>query len=212
MALANEAGRRKLVSAVPALARLCKRFSGWGIDTLVPEQVAALGALTRIGGPAAAAVVADGIARAVFIGPNLGQAVAAAAALDVVLPEETSLRLLRHDTPKLRADVCRCVRASPAVIAALIELLDDLHPAVGRAAACALGRFGRLEARPLLLRLLHEAPTEAVVAALAGVADEECLILLGRLARRVPALAGAVTDALEANDHPDAATLLRGRA
>jgi hypothetical protein len=44
VALAHEAGRRKLTAAVPALEALCRRFSGFGIRRLLPEQAAALSA------------------------------------------------------------------------------------------------------------------------------------------------------------------------
>jgi HEAT repeat protein len=206
-ALAREAGRRRLAASVPALARLCRRFAAWGGDALVPEQVAALEALARIGGREAASAVAEGIARAVFTGPTLRSAAAAAAALDAVLPEESLLALLRHDDPPVREHACRCARLSSGVTAALVELLDDLHPPVRRAAACALGRIGRIEAKPVLLRLLQESPNPEIIAALAVIADPDCLILLGRLARRVPVLTGAVIDALEASDHPQAAAL-----
>jgi HEAT repeats len=207
VALAAEAGRRRVSAALPALARLCKRFAGWGIGTVVPEQVAALDALTRIGGRAAATIVADGIARAEFVGPTLVHAVAAAAALETKLPEDVVLQLLRHDNPRLRADSCRCVRASPPVIALLIDLLDDLHPEVCTAAAIALGMLGRREARPLLKHLLQETPTPEIVSALAGIADDECLVLLRRLAQHAPALTEAVIDALEMSDHPRAAAI-----
>ena len=42
IALATEAGRRRLAAAVPSLETLCRRFSGFGIDRMVPEQAAAL--------------------------------------------------------------------------------------------------------------------------------------------------------------------------
>jgi hypothetical protein len=206
-ALAAEAGRRKLAAAVPALTRLCRRFAGWGTAALVPEQVAALHALTQIGGRSAATAVADGIVRGEFIGATLGVAVAAAAALGAVLPEAVVLRLLRHDDPRLRADACRCVRPSPAMMEMLDELLGDLHPEVQVAAACALGMLGRAEARPILARLLQDEPTPEIVAAFAIVADHDGLVQLQRLARCVPALAEAVVDALDACDHPRAAAV-----
>jgi hypothetical protein len=58
-ALAAEAGRRRLAAAVPSLETLCRRFSGFGIDRLVPEQVAAFQALGAIGGREAAQAVAQ---------------------------------------------------------------------------------------------------------------------------------------------------------
>jgi hypothetical protein len=50
MALAAEAGRRRLAAAVPSLETLCRRFSGFGVDRMVPEQAAALQALAVISG------------------------------------------------------------------------------------------------------------------------------------------------------------------
>src|SRR5712692_11449593 len=38
--LAAEAGRRRLAAAVPALVALCRRFAGFGLDRMVPEQAA----------------------------------------------------------------------------------------------------------------------------------------------------------------------------
>jgi hypothetical protein len=207
-ALAAEAGRRRLEAAIPALGRLCRRFAGWGADAPVSEQEFALAALVRIGGSTAASIVADGIARAAFIGPTLIVAVAAAASLEAALPEPTLLMLLRHDDARVRAEACRCARMSPAVAEALVALLGDLHhPAVVRAAAIALGRLGRTEARAVLHRLLRDEPAPDIVAALAPIADEEGLVLLRRLAQRAPDLADSVITALETSDHPRAAAI-----
>jgi HEAT repeat protein len=62
----------------------------------------------------------------------------------------------------------------------LVELLDDTDRGVVREAACALGRMGHHEARTPLVRLLHEQPSTAIIDAITSVADEECLIILGR--------------------------------
>jgi hypothetical protein len=43
-----------------------------------------------------------------------------------------------------------------------------------------------------------------VIDAIAPLADEECVILLGRVAGAVPDLSGAVLNALDAIDHPRA--------
>jgi hypothetical protein len=56
-ALAAEAGRRRLAAAVPSLETLCRRFSGFGLDRIVPEQAAALQALAVISGREAAQAV-----------------------------------------------------------------------------------------------------------------------------------------------------------
>src|ERR1700686_734586 len=63
IALATEAGRRRLAAAVPSLEMLCRRFSGFGIDRMVPEQAAALQAFAVIGGREAAQAVSQLIVR-----------------------------------------------------------------------------------------------------------------------------------------------------
>jgi hypothetical protein len=205
--LAAEAGRRRLVAAVPALAALCRRFAGFGIDRTVPEQAAALAALAMIGGRDAAHAVVEMIERAVVCGPTLNVAVRAAAQLRAVLSADVLRSLLRHAEPDIRANACRCTRPSPELIAVMVDLLGDLHPTVARSAACALGHMGRVEARPLLKSLLRKAPTEDVIEAAASIADEECLVLLGRIARAIPRLADPVLASFENIDDPRAAAI-----
>src|SRR5271168_1961815 len=79
IALAAEAGRRRLAAAVPSLETLCRRFSGFGLDRMVPEQAAALQALAVISGREAAQVVSQLIVRGVVQGPALNLAVSTAA-------------------------------------------------------------------------------------------------------------------------------------
>lgn len=79
----------------------------------------------------------------------------------------------------------------------LTELLGDSDRVVAREAACALGRMGRSESRPALLRLLQDAPSAAVIDAITAVADEECLVILGRIARTRPDLANPALAALD---------------
>ena len=55
--LVAEAVRRRLAAAIPALEALCRRFAGFGIDHMVPEQSAALRALAAIGSRDAAEAV-----------------------------------------------------------------------------------------------------------------------------------------------------------
>ncbi len=82
----------------------------------------------------------------------------------------------------------------------LVDLLDDLHGPVAVAAGCALGRAGRIEALPMLARLLREQPTEEVIDAVSAIANEDCIVQLGRLARTNPALSAAAIDALDLID------------
>ena len=206
--LATEAGRRRLAAAVPALERLCRRFVGFGSDRTIPEQLAAVEALAMIGGPPARQAIVRIIASRVVQGPGVVSAIAAAVHLGADLPTDIVLDLLRHPDPRIRAGACGCIGTSPAVVPILLELMGDLDPDVRHAAACALGRLGRTEARAALVGLLRDAPSADVIDAIIAVADEECVILLGRIARTVPDLADAACDALEAINHPRAAQML----
>jgi hypothetical protein len=136
--LVAEAARRRLAAAVPALAALCRSFTGFGTRRMIPEQTAAIEALAIIGGREAAHAVSEMIERAVVQGPGLQLAVSAAARLGSVLSLETLCQLLRHAEPRIRADACRCARPLPALILLLIDLLDDLDQGVATSAACAL--------------------------------------------------------------------------
>ncbi len=89
-ALAEEAGRRRLVAAVPALEALCRRFKGFGLLHTVPEQIAALQGLVAIGGAEAAATVLRFVIDGVVLGPGLSAAIAAAATLQCRLPPDSA--------------------------------------------------------------------------------------------------------------------------
>ena len=204
IALATEAGRRRLAAAVPSLETLCRRFSGFGIDQMVPEQAAALQALVVIGGREAAQAVSQLIVRGVVQGPALNLAVSTAARIGSTLPADVLQSLLRHPDPGIRASVCGCARRRPELISVMIDLLEDLNQCVARSAAYALGQIGRIEARPMLAKLLREDPSEEVIDAVSSVADEECIVQLGRIARTQPALSDAALNALEGIDHPRA--------
>jgi HEAT repeat protein len=206
-ALAAEAARRRLVAAVPALESLCRRFSGFGLERLVPEQAAALEALAAIGGSESSRAVARSIARGVVRGPALAVALGAAATLRAALSTEILRPLLRHADPVIRLEACRCAGFRQGLAADLMPRLDDPDARVARAAACTLGQMGRAEARPLLLGLLRKEPSVAVIEALSPIADEECLVLLGRIARTMPALASAALEALDGADEPRAHTI-----
>ncbi|MEE3504019.1 hypothetical protein [Acidiphilium acidophilum] len=56
-AFVDEAVRRQIARAVPALDALCRRFKGFGMTHPVREQTVALAGLAAIGGPEAAATV-----------------------------------------------------------------------------------------------------------------------------------------------------------
>lgn len=202
IALAAEAARRRLAAAIPALERLCQRFVGFGVDQPVPEQMATLAALTEIGGREAAAAVGRLIGRRVIVGPGLSAAIAAAAQLGVMLPKEVALPLLRDADRAVRADVCRCLGRWPEAVPILVDLLDDPDAGVRVEAACALGRMGRFEGRPALTQLLRIAPSAEVIDAVVGIADADCIVLLGRIARSEEELAPVAAAALDQLDQP----------
>jgi HEAT repeat protein len=208
IALAAEAGRRRLAAAIPVLAHYCRRFAGFGTQHTLPEQVAALDALAAIGGPDAANAVSRIIGSGWVQGPTLANAAAAAAQLRSRLPTGTVLALLRHANPAIRADACRLARPGTDIVPTLVDLLGDLHGDVSTAAACALGRMGHAEARPVLKRALRQAPSVPVIEAVPPIADEECIVLLGRIAGAMPDMAAAALDAIEAIDHPVAVRTL----
>jgi HEAT repeat protein len=134
----------------------------------------------------------------------LHDAAQAAVLLECRLPPAVSLPLLRHNNAHVRAGACRCARPHADVVPGLVDLLDDLNGIVAIAAACALGRAGRIEALPMLVRLLRDEPTAEVIDAVASLADDDCIEQLGRIARTIPPLSAAVIDALDAIDNPRA--------
>jgi hypothetical protein len=192
------------------LVALCNRFVGFGVDCRVPEQIATLDALGAIGGPEASRSVRQMIVKGIVQGPNLVAALIAASRPDVKLNPDVALPFLRHAEPSVRAAACACVRAGGDIVATLIELLTDLNGEVGIAAACALGGMGRVEALNLLKRCLIEKPSPRVIEALAGVADEEAIVFLGRLGRKRPELANSVLSALDEIDHAKATVTALG--
>jgi hypothetical protein len=206
--LTQEVARRRLVAAVPALEALCRKFKGFGLQHVIPEQLEALRALAAIGGQEAVAAVRRTLTDDVVAGPGLCEAVQAAASLRCIVPEHIAAVLLRHAEPGVRAVACRCVPGTTSVVALLVSLLEDLNPRVAREAAMALGRRGYPESRPLLLRLLRQDPDSDLVDSVAWVADEESTVLLGRIGRQHPGLRQAVMAALEVIETPRATVLL----
>jgi hypothetical protein len=102
----------------------------------------------------------------------------------------------------------RAVVGGPTLKAA-VSAAARLHDRTeATSAACALGQMGRAEARAMLKRLLRDEPSEQAIESVSSVADEECMILLGRIARSTPDLADAALDALENIDHPRAGAIV----
>jgi hypothetical protein len=173
----------------------------------VPEQTAALRGLLAIGGPEAATAVIRIITGRAVQGPGLGNAIAAAAGLRCRLPPDIAAAMLQHPEPAVRADAASCAPPQREVIARLVDLLDDLNGPVATAAACALGRMGRAEARQMLVRRLCEEPSPEVIDAIVPIADEVCIVTLGRIARSMPDLAAVAVAALDDIDDDRAAAV-----
>jgi hypothetical protein len=170
--LLAEAGRRRLAAAVPLLRDVCRRHAGFGARRQIPEQAAALNALHAIGTRTAAQAVAEAIERGWVEGPTLTVAALCAGRLHANLSSDTIAMLLQHPDPSVRVAGCRCARPYPVITALLGELMVDPRRPVAEAAACALGRLARTEARPVLAVLLEKAPSEEVIEAASTVADE----------------------------------------
>ena len=72
------------------------------------------------------------------------------------------------------------------------------------------GNYGGLTAGAQSTSAAMRMPWSAVrtiIEAAVSVADEECVVLLGRIARTAPAFADAALEALESIDHPRAAAI-----
>ncbi|MGC2199713.1 MAG: hypothetical protein WA633_06120, partial [Stellaceae bacterium] len=55
---------------------------------------------------------------------------------------------------------------------------------------------------------LREEPTAELINAIAPIADDECAVLLGRLARSTPRLSERAVEALHSIDHPRAEKII----
>jgi hypothetical protein len=208
--LTGEVARRGLSDAIPALEALCRRFAGFGLDREVTEQTAALHGLASLGGGAAREAVTRLIASGAVRGPGMRVAMEAAAGLGCRLAPEGVAACLRDDDPAVRRAACRCARGGAEVVAALVELLTDLHAGVTHAAALALGRLGRREGHAALLGLLLTAPSKDVVGALAAIAEDDDWVRLGQTATRVPELAALVLEVLDESENSRAAAVAKG--
>jgi hypothetical protein len=161
-----------------------------------------------IGGRDARQSVTKVILKGAVQGPSMRTAVAAAGRLKIVLPSDMISELLQHDDGRMRVAACGCIPGDPEVMPCLAACLQDHEPEVRNSATCALGRLGRQEALAPLTHLLQLAPSVDVIDAVTSVANEDCVILLGRIARTRPDLKEAALEALDAIDHPTATLLI----
>jgi hypothetical protein len=105
IALATEAGRRRLAAAVPSLEALCRRFSGLAWTAWWWSRPQRFGHSLVISGRDAALAVSRLIVQGAVQGPALNLAVRTAARIGSTLPADVLRSLLRHPEPAIRANV-----------------------------------------------------------------------------------------------------------
>ena len=210
LAAMAEIGRRRITGAVPTLARVCRLFMGHGTDVIVPEQIAAIEALTAVGSRESALSLTELIDEQVIIGPNLLNALVAAADLGSVLAHDVMASLLHSDDTAIRVAACRLVRGRREEMAQVRLMLVDRSPEVRLAAACCLGSLGHEDVRPTLLAAADRSPSLEVIEGLAGVIDAETVVRLGRIARLAPEWREAILSVLDDCDLPSAAKVAAG--
>ena len=200
--------------ALPALESLWRRFAGFGQDRLLPEQVAVVETLAKIGTAAAREMLAGIVTAPELPFPLLPTALRAALAVSLRLPGTFTGPLLAHGDPEIREfAIWLCALGRPE-FEGLEACLADTQPAVRRAAAIVLGGFGRDRAKAILLAELARHPTGDVVDALATIADDDIVVHLGRCAEAHPELAGRIAAELEEMQTPRSlkiASRIRGR-
>ena len=145
--------------ALPALESLWRRFAGFGQDRLLPEQVAVVETLAKIGTAAARELLAGIVTAPDLPLPLLPVALRAALAVSLRLPATLTGPLLAHGDPEIREFAIRLCAFGRPEFGGLEACLADTQPGVRRAAAIVLGGFGRDQAKAVLLAELARLPT-----------------------------------------------------
>jgi HEAT repeat protein len=179
------AGRRD-PAAVPVLVQLCRRHAGYDTERPVPEVVAALDALTRLG---AATALMSLLAEGGFGPATRPLALAGLASLGHGPAAALIAPALADPVPAARLAGCRLAAelGRTDAIPALAALIDDTDRGVAKAAAVALGRLGHAPIRERLEDLLTRAtPVDlpVIAAALAPIGTNDTAVLLSRTAER----------------------------
>ena len=201
--LCSLAVRRRLGDrAVPALEVLWRRFKGFGRERPLTEQTAVIETLAGLGTEAAGQALARVVAAHDLPPPLLPAALSAALSASLKLPAHFLRPLLGHADPRIRELAARLSGFGQPDIGALDACLNDTQPAVRRAAAVVLGKFGYAGARAILLNELRRTPTGEIVEALSAIADDDIVVHLGRCAEAHPALAGQIAAELEEMETP----------
>ena len=187
---------RSLEAAVPALEALWWRFTGFGIERPLREQLAVVDTLARLGRTDARSALRRIVLSKALPASLLPGALQAAAQAGLALPAGFVGPLLGHGDTEVRAAAFALAARADVPADRLREGLFDRSAANRRLAAIALGLRGDARARRPLYDELARSPSTEVIEAVAAVWDDDAIVHLGRCARRHPRLAGAVLDAL----------------
>ena len=208
-AVCSEVVSRSLQVAVPALEALWRRFSGFGIEKPLPEQLAVVDTLARLGGAEARSALRWIVLSKGLPASLLPAALQAAASTRLALPAPFVDPLLDHQDATVRGAAFALAASANVPADRLHARLFDRSAADRRAAAVALGLRGDSRARQPLVEELERSPSPEIIEAVAAVWDDDAIVRLGRCARRHPRLAGAVLDALRDIGSPRAEVVAR---
>ena len=178
----SEVVSRSLQAAVPALEALWRRFSGFGIEKPLREQLAVVDTLERLGGADARSALRRIVLCKGLPASLLPAALQAAASSGLALPAPFVDPLLDHEDAAVRG-------AAFALAASANVPADRLHASLfarsaadRRAAAVALGLRGDSRARQPLFDELERSPSTEIIEAVATVWDDDAIVRLGRCA------------------------------
>ena len=207
--LCSEVVSRSLQAAVPALEALWQRFSGFGIEKPLPEQLAVVDTLARLAGANARSALRQIVLWKGLPASLLPAALQAATSVRLALPAPFVDPLLDHQDATVRGAAFALAASANVPADRLHASLSDRSAANRRAAAVALGLRGDSRARQPLVEELERSPSPEIIEAVAAVWDDDAIVRLGRCARRHPRLAGAVLDALREVGSPRAEVVAR---
>ena len=208
-ALTAEVVSRALAEAVPALQALWRRFAGFGVKVPYSEQRAVLSTLAQLECESARQALRDIVLSKGLPASLLPAAARAAAEAGIGLPAAFVAPLMAHEGAAVRAAAFALAMQARMDSDRLRDGLTDPSPAVRRLAAIAMGVRGDAAARERLAEELERNPTPEVIQALAGIADEDTIVYLGRCAERHPALAKGILDALRDLESEKAERMVR---
>jgi len=195
-ALCSQLVDRSLEAAVPGLEALWRRFTGFGIEQPLREQLAVLDTLARLGGADARKALRRIVLSRALPASLLPAALQGAAGCGLALPAGFVGPLLDHGDATVRGAAFALADKANVPADQLRKGLFDRSAPNRRLVMIALGLRGDPEARQPLLGELARSPSAEVIEAIAAVWNDDAIVHLGRCARRHPQLTSAVVDAL----------------